>query len=117
MEYVIVPSTFGQESEPINFVLEVSASRKLVFEGGDGDAIPDADEADDSDDEALGPIDGYGIFQALADKDDPENNGKELEALSMQAGELAYFMKTLIRDVKGLEDRVNALMPPPEEEA
>lgn len=115
--YVIVPSTFEPESEPINFVLEVSASRTLVFEGGDGDAIPDADEADDSDDEALGPIDGYGIFQAPADKDDPENNGKELEALSMQAGELAYFMKTLIRDVKGLEDRVNTLMPPPEEEA
>jgi hypothetical protein len=115
--YVIVPSTFEPESEPINFVLEVSGSRPLVFEGGDGDDIPDADEADDSDDEALGAIDGYGISQGPVDKADPENNGKELEALSMQAGELAYFMKTLIRDIKGLEERVNVLMPPPEDEA
>lgn len=33
--YVIVPSTFEPESEPINFVLEVSGSRPLVFEVGE----------------------------------------------------------------------------------
>ena len=87
---------------------------KRQSQGGDGDSIPDPDEADDSDDEALGTIDGYRISQARPDVHDPENSGKELEALSMQAGELAYVMKTIIRDIRGIEERVNILMPTPE---
>ena len=40
---------------------------------------------------------------------DPENDGKELEALSFQANDLATFIKTLQGDVKALEGRVEKL--------
>jgi len=52
------------------------------------------------------------LFIVAKDDMDPENSGKELEALSAQAGELAHFIKTLITDIKTLEDRVGVLMPP-----
>ena len=112
--YAIVPSTFDPEVDTTNFVLEVNASRSLTIQSGD--ELPDADELDESDDEELGPIDGMGVEQVGPDQVDPENSGKEIEALSAQAGELASFMKTLIADIKSLEDRVNMLMPPPLDE-
>jgi hypothetical protein len=112
--YAVVPSTFDPEADATNFVLEVNASRALAIQGGD--ELPDADDLDESDDEELGPIDGMGVEQVGPDAVDPENSGKEIEALSSQAGELASFMKTLIGDIKSLEDRVNSLMPPPADE-
>jgi hypothetical protein len=51
-------------------------------------------------------------FSVGRDVLDPENSGKELEALSAQAGDLAQLMKTLISDIKSLEARVDVLMPP-----
>jgi hypothetical protein len=109
--YAVVPSTFDPESEPLNFVLEINSSVMLTM-GQTGDELPEADELDESDDEELGIIDGMGVEQVPKDELDPENSGKELEALSAQAGELAHFIKTLITDIKTLEDRVGVLMPP-----
>ena len=113
--YAIVPSTFDPEADPVNFVLEVFSSRALVGVQ-EGDDLPDADDLDESDDEELGPIDMMGVEMVATDAMDPENSGKELEALSSQAGELAAFMKTLMTDIKGLEERVGHLMPPAHEE-
>lgn len=109
--YAVVPSTFDPEPEPLNFVLEIFSSNPLVL-SQKGDEMPDGDELDESDDEELGPIDGMGVEQVPKDDLDPENNGKELEALSTQAGELALFIKSLVGDIKNLEERVNVLMPP-----
>ena len=107
--YAIVPSTFHPESEARNFVLEVFGSKALKMQ--EGDAVVDADRLDESDDEELGPIDGLGVEQVAPAVPDPENSGKELEALSSQAGELASLMKTLIGDIKALEERVDVLAP------
>ena len=101
--------TFHPESEARNFVLEVFGSKALKMQ--DGDAVVDADRLDESDDEELGPIDGLGVEQVAPAVPDPENSGKELEALSSQAGELASLMKTLIGDIKALEERVDVLAP------
>lgn len=109
--YAVVPSTFDPEQEATNFVLEISSSAPLTFEGGGGDELPDADELDESDDEELGPIDGMGVELVPPDSVDPENSGKELEALSGQVGELASLLKNLIGDIKVLETRVGTLMP------
>jgi hypothetical protein len=137
--YAIVPSTFDPEADPLNFVLEMSSSVTVTM-AQSGDELPDADELDESDDEELGVIDNMGVEQGFSslsyfcfvccvcltfcmcmfyknnlvagDVTDPENSGKELEALSAQAGELAHFIKSLITDIKTLEDRVSVLMPP-----
>mmetsp|Transcript_61309 Transcript_61309/g.115435 ORF Transcript_61309/g.115435 Transcript_61309/m.115435 type:complete len:697 (-) Transcript_61309:7-2097(-) len=109
--YAVVPSTYDPEQEATNFVLEISSSAPLVFEGGGGDELPDADELEESDDEELGPMDDLGVELMPPDLVDPENSGKELEALSGQVGELASLLKTLISDIKGLETRVETLMP------
>lgn len=52
-----------------------------------------------------------GASQVAPDALDPENSGKELEALSAQAGDLAKLLKALIGDIKALEERVDVLMP------
>ena len=66
----------------------------------ENDNLPDADDLEESDDEELGTYDDPGILMAPPEKMDPANDGKELEALSYQANDLAGFIKTLQSDVK-----------------
>ena len=49
------------------------------------------------------------MAQGPDEKMDPENDGKELEALSYQANDLAGFIRTLQADVKSLEIRAEKL--------
>ena len=71
--------------------------------------VPSPDDLDESDDEELGPIEHMGVEVIPKFTVDPENDGKELEALSHQAGQLAEFMQRMMGEIKGLEERVKVL--------
>eukprot|EP00618_Florenciella_parvula_P036254 CAMPEP_0119472656 /NCGR_PEP_ID=MMETSP1344-20130328/4620_1 /TAXON_ID=236787 /ORGANISM="Florenciella parvula, Strain CCMP2471" /LENGTH=607 /DNA_ID=CAMNT_0007505629 /DNA_START=42 /DNA_END=1865 /DNA_ORIENTATION=- len=96
--YAIVPSTIVADQR-LKFTLEISTSKPVNLES-ENDNLPDADDLEESDDEELGTYDDPGILMAPPEKMDPENDGKELEALSYQANDLAGFIKTLQSDVK-----------------
>lgn len=115
--YAIVPSLWDPNPDTVPFVLEVCTSQAVQFENTDDD-IPDAGDLEESDDEDLGLIQDLSIKKATKEEGlDPENEGKELEALAQQAGELAHFLKSIIGDIRGLEKRVDDLVQEEQETA
>lgn len=93
----------------LNLLLVVPLLLQQVIFESKSDEIPEVDNLEESDDEDLGSFQKTGVVVGRPHENDPENEGKELEALAKQTGELAVYMKSIIDDIRELDSRVHRL--------
>merc|ERR1719502_2073358 len=112
--YAIVPSTFRPGTETSPFILEVNTDKPVKFEV-EGEEIPDLEdneEEEEEEEEAAVAADedpSASFEEVVQDPPEPEHEGRELEALWHQAGELSALIKTLTADNDDFEARIKSL--------